>query len=43
MKKLFEKILTDAISHRVSDIHFIPIENAVTIKFRVNDILSDYE
>lgn len=43
MKRLFEKILTDAIALRVSDIHFIPLEHAVLIKFRVNDMLSNYE
>lgn len=43
MKRLFEKILIDAIAQRVSDIHFIPIEHAVLIKFRVNDMLLNYE
>lgn len=43
MKRLFEKILIDAIAQRVSDIHFIQIEHAVLIKFRVNDMLLNYE
>ncbi|GEP84730.1 type II secretion system protein E [Staphylococcus piscifermentans] len=43
MKKLLDQILKDAIAKNVSDIHFIPLEKEVSIKFRVNDDLINYD
>lgn len=43
MKRLLDTILTDAISKNVSDIHFIPIEKEVLIKFRIHDELINYD
>lgn len=43
MKQLFEKIISDAIKNGASDIHFIPLEREISIKFRVYDELEKYE
>ena len=43
MKLLFQEIINKAISKNASDVHFIPSEDKVHIKFRVNDILETYE
>ncbi|PNZ27097.1 competence protein ComGA [Staphylococcus petrasii] len=43
MKLLFKEIVNKAISKNASDIHFIPAEDEVYIKFRVNDNLELYE
>lgn len=43
MKILFKEIVNKAISKNASDIHFIPAEDEVYIKFRVNDNLELYE
>lgn len=43
MKQLFEKIISDAIKNGASDIHFIPLEREISIKFRVYDVLEKYE
>lgn len=43
MKLLFQEIVNKAISRNASDIHFIPSEDEVHIKFRVNDYLELYE
>lgn len=43
MKLLFQEIINKAISENASDIHFIPCEEEVHIKFRVNDCLELYD
>ncbi|MCD9053863.1 Flp pilus assembly complex ATPase component TadA [Staphylococcus arlettae] len=43
MKLLFEDIMTKAIKQKTSDIHFIPVENEVVIKLRVNESLIDFQ
>lgn len=43
MKLLFKEIVNKAISKNASDIHFIPAEDEVYIKFRVNDNLELYD
>ncbi|PNZ66433.1 type II/IV secretion system protein [Staphylococcus croceilyticus] len=43
MKLLFKEIVNKAISKNASDIHFIPAEDEVYIKFRINDNLEMYE
>lgn len=43
MKLLFQEIINKAISKNASDVHFIPSEDKVHIKFRVNDRLETYE
>lgn len=43
MKILFKEIVNKAIQQNASDIHFIPSQTTVIIKFRVNVQLVDYE
>lgn len=43
MKILFQEIINKAIVYKASDVHFIPMEHYVHIKFRVNDTLTSYE
>ncbi len=43
MKILFQEIINKGIAYKASDIHFIPMEHYVHIKFRVNDTLTPYE
>ena len=43
MKILFQEIINKAIVYKASDVHFIPMEHYVHIKFRVNDTLTPYE
>ena len=43
MKLLFQEIINKAISKNASDVHFIPSEDKVHIKFRVDDRLETYE
>ncbi|MFN3649927.1 MAG: GspE/PulE family protein [Armatimonadota bacterium] len=39
---LLEKILTDAIQQRASDVHFEPYETRCVVRFRVDGVLFDY-
>lgn len=43
MKILFQEIINKAIEMKASDVHFIPVKNEVSIKFRINDNLEQYE
>lgn len=43
MKQLFRNIINKAIEQEASDIHFIPSEQEVALKFRVNDQFIDVE
>ncbi|MCU5746364.1 competence type IV pilus ATPase ComGA [Staphylococcus sp. SQ8-PEA] len=43
MKLLFKEIISRAINKEASDVHFIPAEEVVYIKFRINDNLINFE
>lgn len=43
LKILFQEIINKAIEMKASDVHFIPVKNEVSIKFRINDNLEQYE
>lgn len=38
-----QEIINKAIEMKASDVHFIPVKNEVSIKFRINDNLEQYE
>ncbi|WP_459349828.1 competence type IV pilus ATPase ComGA [Staphylococcus pettenkoferi] len=42
-KLLFKEMISRAIKHEASDIHFIPSEDEVFVKFRINDNLQSFE